>query len=416
MNDFRQPALPPEVAAALRRSTSPALGRRSFLRGASLSAMAVGAGGLLSACGTPSATQSADTCTSEDLSDSEKKVIWSNWPAYIDQERIDKGGQKVTILPTLLDFEDQTGISVDYNTDVNDNVEFFEKVRNQLGACEPVDRDLFVLTDWMAARMLDLGWLQKLDHANLPNVEANLSDSLRSPSWDPDRSYSVPWQSGLTGIAYNADMTDEVGSFEELLTRPDLKGQVSLLTEMRDTMLFMLLIEGADPSDFTDDEWGMALDRLQQVVDSGQIRAFNGNNYLQDLTAGNVAACEAWSGDVILTQFDNPNIKFVVPEEGLALWSDNMVVPNKATHKTNAEKLMDYYYDPRVAAELVAWVNYICPVQGAQEAMTKIAPGLVDNVLIFPDDQLLSQTWDFMALSPDQEAEYQEDFAQVIGA
>ncbi len=415
MNDFRQPALPPEVAAALRRSTSPALGRRSFLRGASLSAMAVGAGGLLSACGTPSATQSADTCTSEDLSDSEKKVIWSNWPAYIDQERIDKGGQKVTILPTLLDFEDQTGISVDYNTDVNDNVEFFEKVRNQLGACEPVDRDLFVLTDWMAARMLDLGWLQKLDHANLPNVEANLSDSLRSPSWDPDRSYSVPWQSGLTGIAYNADMTDEVGSFEELLTRPDLKGQVSLLTEMRDTMLFMLLIEGADPSDFTDDEWGMALDRLQQVVDSGQIRAFNGNNYLQDLTAGNVAACEAWSGDVILTQFDNPNIKFVQPEEGLALWSDNMIVPNRATHKTNAETMMNYYYDPEVAATLAAWVNDICPVEGAREAMEKVDASLVDNELIFPTSDTLSKTHSFMALDETTGRTYESAFQQVTG-
>ena len=276
--------------------------RRSVLRGASLSAFSVAGAGLLGACGTESATQTADTCQSEDLSDTEKVLNFSNWPAYMDQKRVKQGDKKVTVLPTLEDFEDQTGITVNYVTDVNDNSEFFEKVRYQLADCEPVDRDLFVLTDWMAARMLSLGWLQKLDHANLPNVDANLTASLQSPDWDPNRDYSVPWQSGLTGIAYNEELTGEVKSFEELLTRSDLKGQVTLLTEMRDTMLFMLLVTGADPASFTDDEWGAALERLEQAVNDGHIRAFNGNNYLQDLVSGNVAACEAWSGDVIITQ------------------------------------------------------------------------------------------------------------------
>jgi spermidine/putrescine transport system substrate-binding protein len=211
-------------------------------------------------------------------------------------------------------------------------------------------------------------------------------------------------------------MVSEVGSFEDLITRSELKGKITLLSEMQDTMIFMLLLVGADPEDFSDDDWGQALDRLTEVKESGQIRQFTGNEYRQDLAQGNIAACEAWSGDVIQLQFDNPAIKFVAPEEGLALWSDNSLVPNKATHKANAEKLMDYYYDPRVAAELVAWVNYICPVEGAQQEMEKIDPSLVDNVLIFPDDQLLSQTWDFMALTPEQEAQYQEDFTQVIGA
>ena len=146
------------------------------------------------------------------------------------------------------------------------------------------------------------------------------------------------------------------------------------------------------------------------------MRAFTGNEYAQDLAKGNVVACEAWSGDVIQLQFSNPDIKFIAPEEGLSLWSDNSLVPNKATHKTNAEMLMDYYYDPQVAAELAAWVNYICPVQGAQEAMTKIDPSLADNKLIFPDDELLSKTYDFMALSPEEEEQYQQDFARVIGA
>ncbi len=268
----------------------------------------------------------------------------------------------------------------------------------------------------MAARVVDLGWIQKLDKANMPNVTANLAPNLKSPSWDKNRDFSVPWQSGLTGIAYNSELTKEVRSFDELLTRPDLKGWISLLSEMQDTMIFLLLLVGADPVDFTDDEFGQAIDLLQQVVDAGQVRAFTGNEYAQDLVRGNVVAAEAWSGDVIQLQFDNPNIKFVAPEEGLSLWSDNMLVPNKATHKTNAEKLMNYYYDPAVAAELAAWVNYICPVKGAQEEMVKIDPSLAENPLIFPDDAMLADTFDFMTLTSQQEQDYQSQFASVIGA
>jgi len=404
------------VAPELGRIGARSLSRRTLLRGMSASALAVAGGGSLAACGTPSATQTAEGCVSEDLSAQEKTLTFSNWPAYIDRAFVERDGNRVNISPTLQAFSKQTGIEVNYNTDINDNIEFFEKVRHQLGDCQSTERDLFVLTDWMAARMIDLGWLQKLDHDNLPNVEANLAESLRSPNWDPKRDYSVPWQSGLTGIAYNEELTTPVASFEEMLTRSDLKGKVTLLTEMRDTMLFMLLITGANPEDFTPDEWETALDRLQQVVDDGQIRSFTGNNYLQDLVGGNIAACEAWSGDVILSQYDNPNIKFVAPEEGLALWSDNMLVPNKATHKTNAEMLMNYYYDPVVAARVAAWVNYICPVEGAREAMEKVAPGLVDNPLIFPDREMLAQTYGFMALDDATAQRYESEYQQVSGA
>ncbi len=402
MSNRRRPLLTPSHHLML------PVTRRSVLRGASVGALSLAGGGLLSACGVEGASQSTESCTSEDLSASEQVVTWSNWPAYIDPTRQADS--------TLGAFQSSTGITVEYTDDVNDNTDFYGKVRNQLGACESTGRDMFTLTDWMAAKMIGLGWLQKLDKANMPNVEANLLENLRSPSWDPERAYSVPWQSGLTGIAYNSDEVDEVGSFQDLLTRSDLKGRITLLSEMQDTMIFMLLLAGADPEDFSDDEWGTALDTLTEVKDSGQIRQFTGNDYRQDLAQGNILACEAWSGDVIQLQFDNPAIKFIAPEEGLALWSDNSLVPNQATHKTNAEKLMDYYYDPQAAAELAAWVNYICPVVGAQEAMTKIAPKLAENVLIFPDDALLSNTYDFMALSPEQEQKYQDEFARVIGA
>ncbi|GAA4690303.1 spermidine/putrescine ABC transporter substrate-binding protein [Nocardioides conyzicola] len=346
-------------------------------------------------------------CRATDVSAKDKRLIVSNWPAYIDPKK------KAT--STLRVFEDQTGITVDYTDDVNDNNEFYAKVKNQLGSCEPINRDMIVLTDWMAARMISLGWIQPLDKAKVPNLHANLIKPLRDRQWDKDLTYHAPWQSGLTGIAYNAAKTGEVKSFEELLTRSELKGKVSLLSEMRDTMGFMLKVVGANPSDFSDDDWANAIDKLRDVVASGQIRAFTGNEYIQDLAAGNIVACEAWSGDVIQAQFDNPDIKFIAPEEGLSLWSDNMLVPNLAKHQANAEKWIDYYYDPENAAKLAAYVNYICPVEGAQQEMEKVDPSLVDNKLIFPDDETLDVTFDFMPLSEEQITAYQGEFDDVTG-
>jgi spermidine/putrescine transport system substrate-binding protein len=395
------------LAAELARGQA-GFSRRSFLRASGIGALALGSSGLLAACGTEGTQQTSESCESTDRSDQEKELIFSNWPLYMDE--------KGKSYPTLEDFQTESGIQVTYNTDVNGNNEFFAKVRNQLGACESVDRDIFVLTDWMAARMVGLGWLQELDKDNLPNVTANLVESLREPSWDPERKFSVPWQSGLTGIAYNAKYTGEVSSFEELVTRSDLKGKVTLLDEMGDTMSFVLKITGADPGDFSDDEWQAALDRMEEIVASEQIRQFTGNNYTRPLANGDVVACEAWSGDVIALQYDNPDIKFVVPEEGMVLWSDNMLVPNKAEHKANAEALMNYYYDPEVAARLAAWVNYICPVEGAEEAMASVDESLVGNPLIFPTEEDLAGTFEFMATDTKQREQFDQDFNRVIGA
>jgi spermidine/putrescine transport system substrate-binding protein len=342
-----------------------------------------------------------------DVANSQKKLIVSNWPAYIDP--IKKASS------TLQTFERETGIDVSYTDDISDNSEFFAKVRNQLGACEPIGRDIMILTDWMAGRVINLGWIQPLDPQQIPNVRENLIPALRNRGWDPDLKYHAPWQSGLTGIAYNAKETGEVSSMEELLTRDDLKGRITLLTEMRDTMGFMLKVVGADPENFTKDEWTKAINRLDEAVSSGQVRAFTGNEYIQDLTAGNIVACEAWSGDVIQARIDNPNIKFVTPEEGVSLWADNMLVPNQATHTLNAEKWMNYYYDPEVAAKLAAWVNYICPVVGAQKEMEKIDKSLVDNPLIFPTDDDLKNAFAFMALNEEQNTEYERDWSNVIG-
>jgi spermidine/putrescine transport system substrate-binding protein len=384
----------------------PDISRRTLLRGVGAVVFVGASAATLPRFGTAGAHQSPTSCPSTDLSSSEKQLVVSNWPAYIDP--IKKPTSTISV------FEQQTGIDVSYADDVSDNNEFFAKVVNQLGSCQPVDRDIMVLTDWMAARMINLGWLQKLDHSNLPNVDAHLLDSLKHPDWDPDRSYSVPWQSGLTGIAYNSDLVDPVTTWKELFTRSDLNGHVTLLTEMRDTMGAALLSIGVQPEKFTDSEWDAAIDVIGNARAAGQIRAFTGNEYIQDLKAGNVSACEAWSGDVVSAQ-DTPNIKFVAPAEGMMLWSDNMLVPNLAAHKANAEAFMNYYYDPHVAAKLEASVNYICPVDGAQDAMRTVAKGLVDNPLIFPDQKLLGSTHSLMALNENQIKNYENDFAKVTG-
>jgi spermidine/putrescine transport system substrate-binding protein len=383
------------------------MSRRTVLRGAGGVVFAGASIASLKLFGVPDAKQNPLDCRATDLSQSQKELIVSNWPAYIDPIK-----KKTS---TLQVFEQETGIDVSYTDDISDNSEFFAKVRNQMGSCAPIGRDIIIMTDWMAARMIGLGWIQPLDPNTITNVRKNLIPALQNRAWDPNLKYHAPWQSGLTAIAYNAKETGEVKSFEELITRDDLKGRITLLSEMRDTMGFMLKVVGADPEKFTDDDWYNAVDKLQSRVSAGQIRAFTGNEYIQDLTAGNIVACEAWSGDVIQAQFDNPDIKFVSPTEGLSLWSDNMMVPNQATHQLNAEKWMNYYYEPEVAAKLAAWNNYICPVVGAQQEMEKIDKSLVDNPLIFPDPSDLKDTFAFMALDEKKTTQYERDWSNVIG-
>jgi spermidine/putrescine transport system substrate-binding protein len=398
------------LGAMARRNlrTPSAVSRRGFLRGASLAGLAVATPGLLSACGTEGASVKSGECVSKDLSAREKTIVFSNWIGYIDPAK-GKG------LSTLERFQKQSGITVEYNNgDVNDNETFFAKVSPQLQECRSTGRDVFVVTDYMAARMIELGWIQKLDHANMPNVDANLIDFLKSPSWDPNRDYSVPWQSGMTGICYNSELTDPVTSFRELLTRPDLAGKIELLTEMRDTMLFLLLMQDSNPEDFTAKEYSAAIEALQGYVDSGQVRRFAGNDYVDDMKSGNIVACEAWSGDVI-NLLGGGKYKWVPPEEGFALWTDNMLVPNKAEHKTNVEKMMNFYYDPVNAAQLAAWNYYFCPVAGAQDEIARFDKSAVNSDFIFLDDETLKTGYMFMPLSDSQEQSFQRQFNEVMG-
>lgn len=397
----------PDVTRSLRQLLS----RRSVLRTAGAAGLVAAGGPLLAACGTKGAQKTeADQAAASDLSDKEKVVNFSNWPLYIDVAENDE-----KVHPTLDAFTKQTGIKVNYVEDINDNDQFFGKVRADLAAGNDIKRDVMVLTDWMAARLIRLKWVQKFDDANIPNKK-NIQPSLTEVEFDSAREYSLPWAGVMAGIAYNTDVTAPVNTITELLTKPELKGKVTALTEMRDTMGLILLENGADPASVTEAQFDEALATLEAAVKGGQIRRFTGNDYTQDLAAGNVAACIAWSGDIVQLQADNPKIKFVTPEAGSTRANDNMMIPNKAAHKKNAEQLINYYYDVKVAAELAAYVNYICPVVGAKEEVEKTDPDLAKNELIFPTDATLTKLHTFKALDDATERSFADKFAKVIGA
>lgn len=320
--------------------------------------------------------------------------------------------------PTLDAFAERTGIKVKYTEDINDNVEFFGKIKPQLAAGQDTGRDIIVVTDWLAARLIRFGWVQKLDAANLPHAYTNLSAQFRNPDWDPGRAYSYPWQGISTVIAYNKKALDgvEVRSVSDLLDNPKLKGRVGFLSEMRDSMGMTLLDMGKDPANFTDDDFDAAIARLQKAVDKGQIRRFTGNDYTSDLTKGDLAACVAWAGDVVQLKADSPDVDFLIPDSGYITSTDNMLIPNKARHKTNAERLMDFYYEPEPAAELAAYINYVCPVDGVKPYLAKIDKDAANNPLIIPDKAMAAKSHPFRSLSQKEETAYEEKFAKLTGA
>jgi spermidine/putrescine transport system substrate-binding protein len=403
------------MTEAVRAAARAGVPRRRLLQAAALGGAAIAGSPLIAACGTKGTANNGGSAsaapTAPDKSDTDKSLSFSNWQLYIDVDE-----KNENIHPTLDQFKAKTGVTVAYTEDINDNDSFYAKIAPALRAGQDTGRDLMALTDWMAARLVRQGYVQKVDKALTPNVQANLIDSLKSPSWDPNRDFSAPWQSGVTGIAYNAAKTGEVKSIEELLTRADLKGKVTVLTEWRDTLGLIMLQQGADPANFTEDQFNASVDYLQKANDSGQIRQFTGNDYSSLLTNGTAYASIAWSGDVVQLQADNPDIKFVQPEAGMMIWADNMLIPNMAQHTKNASELMDFYYDPAIAAQLTAYVQYICPVKGAKEEMAKIDKTLVDNPLIFPDEAFLKQTHLFMGLEEAKEKAFAAAFNKVKGS
>jgi spermidine/putrescine transport system substrate-binding protein len=296
------------------------------------------------------------------------EVTISNWPLYIDKQ-------------TVPDFEKETGVSVKYIEDVNANEEFFAKMDPLLKQGESGGRSLFVVTDWMANKMHELGYLQNFDKSALPNFEKNLVSNLREPSYDPNREFSAPWQSGMTGIIVRTDLAPDVKSICDLF---DPKYKVEMLTALRDTVPLVMKCLGIDPTGASEDDWIKAIDKIKEASDSGQIRRFTGNDYGGDLTSGNAVAVIGWSGDAVQLQADNPNIEWRMPTEGCILWSDNMVIPVGAPNPTAAEAFIDYVYDPENQAQIEAYVNYVSPVENVKQVLLKEEPEVAKNQLIFP--------------------------------
>jgi spermidine/putrescine transport system substrate-binding protein len=415
MEQYEPDRLSPAVAAAVRRSYRngrAAMTRRSLLRASAGGALAAGGMAALSGCGIPAAGKTEGGQSADDHSAKEKEVNFSNWPEYID---VDDSGKRH---PTLDTFSKRTGIAVKYTEDINDNDEFFGKIQPQLAAGQDTGRDLVVLTDWLAARMVRLGYVQKLDSSNLPHAYANLSEQFRSPDWDPGRAYSYVWQGISTVLAFNKKALDgiEVRTVSDLLDNPKLKGRVGLLTEMRDTVGMTMLDMGLDPAKFTDDDYDKVIARIQKAVDKGQIRRFTGNDYTSDLSKGDLAACIAWGGDIVQLQADSANVGYIIPDSGYMTSTDNLMVPNKARHKTNAERLIDFYYEPEPAAQLSAYVNYVSPVADVKPYLAKLDKSAADNPLILPDKAMQAKSVAFRALTSKEETAYQQKFAKLTGA
>jgi spermidine/putrescine transport system substrate-binding protein len=381
--------------------------RRRLLRRGAAGALSVSALSYLAACGSETGGTGDKKPESKVIKKGEigDSIYVANWPLYIDEKH-----------ETLKKFEDKYGAKVKYVEEINDNTEFFGKVRQQYDRGDSGGRDIHVVTDWMASKMINLGYVEKLNHAALPNVTANLIDRLKSPPFDPKRDYSVPWQSGFGGIIYRKDKVKREPKSVDDLFDPAYKGKVTMLTEMRDTVGVVAAGMGFDPETATKDEFLQAIERIGEASDSGQIRGFTGNEYTKDITKGDSVAIVGWSGDAVQLKLDNPNIEFVIPESGGHLWTDNMQIPVGAPAAFTAEKMIDFVYQPEVQADIAEYVNYVCPVEGVKEILAKRDPALAENPLIFPDDAFLENTFIIRGLKPEEEQELDNAFQQVIGA
>lgn len=410
MAPFRPPA-DPTTRELLRLASTSLASRRALLTGA----LGVGAAGALAACAPPPppAGGAAKVELPTDRSATEKVVRWSNWDAYMDKD--DSGNH----YPTLEAFEKKSGIKVTYSVDVDDNDSYVNKVAPQLRAKQDIKTDIFVLTDWMANRVIREGLVQPLELIQMPNA-GNLLEPLKEVSFDPGRQYSLTWQTGFAGIGYNRRKVGRELKTIEDLWAPNLKGRVSVLSEMRDTVGLIMQSQGVDLGKaFTKDQFQAGLDEVDKRISDGNIRRVKGNSYISDLKSGNAVAGIVWSGDLfaLRSETEDDDWQFVIPESGGTIWSDNMMIPITSTHRRNAERVMNYYYDPKVAAQVAAWVNYVCPVQGAQAEMEKIDPELAKSPFIFPDAAYIREKniQGFVALSPEEDQEYSALWQKVVG-
>ena len=387
----KESSLSPEARSIIGAMVS----RRAVLAGAG----GIGAAGLLAACG------------GSDSADSANSVRWGNWPLYLDYD------EETKKYPTLDKFSEQTGITAEYFEDYNDNDEFYGKVQAQLKLGEDIGYDVVTPTDWMAARWIRLGYTQKFDAANIPN-KSNILDSLAAPSFDPTRDHSLTWQGIMAGFGWNTEKNPKgIRTIDELFA-PQNKGKIVVLSEMRDTIGIILLSQGVSLQTVTEDQFMNAVDFMSKKIADGWIRGVKGNEYAEDLTSGDATAVIGWSGDMFILKAENEGkFDFALPESGGTISGDNLMIPSTASAegKANAEKLINFYYDPAIAAEVAAYVNYVCPVKGAQEEMEKIDPALAASPFIFPDAAMSAKLNVFRSLTPAEETAWSEAFQKAAG-
>jgi spermidine/putrescine transport system substrate-binding protein len=386
------------------------LTRRELLERAAAGGAVLSLPGLLAACGGGGDDEAgATTGTATSSKELASTLRFSNWTLYIDSDPKKPG--------TLAKFTKKTGVDVSYYEDINDNASYFGKIQGPLSQGRSIDRDIIVLTDnsRFPGLLIDKGWAEKLDKSAIPNIK-NLQDSLLHPSFDPNREYSLPWQSGMTGIATNKNVTGgkAVTTVADVLENPAYKGKVTLLTEMADTMSLVILANGDDPTNVDEASFTKAYDRIKKAVDSGQIRQFTGNDYTGPLTKGDLACCFSWSGDVVQLTADNDNLEWNLPDSGGDIWTDNMLIPTGGDVYT-ASTYMNFVYDPKIAAQIALWVNYVTPVKGAKEEAAKIDPEVAQNTLIFPDAETLKNVAIFDAKALNNQ-DYIERWNTLIGS
>lgn len=404
------------------------LSRRVFLRRAGKGVVVAGSAltlqSILAACGIgPGASGSASPSGAALVGGGEPagELIFANWPLYIDVD--DESGES----PTLQQFTEDSGIEVDYQEAIQENTEFFGTIQPALEAGQDTGWDMIVVTDWMIGKMIALGYLEAFDvAASVPNFVANAADKYKNPSYDPDNRHSVPWQSGITGIAYNPELTGrEITGFADLLD-PEFEGRIGMYSDSRDSLSLALLHNGVIPADATEDDVRAAADVLREQAPL--VRGYYGNEYAQELASGSLAVTMAWSGDVFQLQFDNPDLQFVVPEAGGILWVDNMAIPKNAQHPNDALAFMDFVYQPEIAAQITEWVNYICPVPAAQEIIRTHAQEAVDaddqetadyltsvadSELVFPSEEMLANLHSYKVLSEEEETLWNELMQEI---
>jgi spermidine/putrescine transport system substrate-binding protein len=366
--------------------------------------------GVLAACGGggiegQSATTAAQTAAAAAVDTTKiDKFVLSNWPLYIDMN------EETKTSPTLDGFTAETGIPVEYIEDINSNDEFFGIVQGPLSQGQFV-RDMAIPTGYLVARMKDLGYLEPFDLDAVPNL-GNVS--IAAPPWNPGFEWGIPWQSYMTGIGYNEEKIASVTSVEEMLTDPALKGKITMLNSMGDTMGLMLMDAGYDSTVIDMAQFDEQIERLQKAVTDGQIRQFTGNEYTGPLAKGDLWACIAWSGDIIQLQADNDKLRFAIPEKGGGLGTDYMCIP-KGGNRYWSSVLANYVLDPKIAAQLSLYINYVSPVAASKPEAEKIDPAVASNQLIYPDEATLANLQEFDPAALNDKA-YNEKFQAVIGA